>query len=307
MKFKNSIAIIIPYFGHWPNYFNVFLKGCENNKWLHILFFTDCDVPDKHYENINFIPYTLNDFNNLASKKLGKKIAISKAYKLCDFKPTYGLIFEDYLSEYDYWGYGDIDLIYGNLEPFILNRISEGYDVLSNREEILSGSLSIFRNTPALKRLFTQSPKLVSLLDSTEYEGLDETAHCHITWQGGNKTDLPPHCFTYLIHSEHVLGNIKASFVTTCKEEVNNKEIVSYRDGCLYFDNQPLAYYHYVCNKNQPGYILPNWSAVPSHFFISTTGFYRTAKFYLFVHLYRKFTGMITNLSSRAWKRLIKR
>ena len=38
-----------------------------------------------------------------------------KAYKLCGCKPFYGVIHKEELRGYDYWGFGDIDLIYGDL------------------------------------------------------------------------------------------------------------------------------------------------------------------------------------------------
>lgn len=289
-----KIALIIPYFGSWPCYFNIYLKGCENNKWLDVIFFTDCEIPNKHLDNITFIPFTLKKFN------------INNSYKLCDFKPCYSLIFEDYLKDYDYWAYGDIDLIYGDLKSFIFNRIDAGFDVLSNRSEILSGSLSFFRNTNFIKNLFTQSPVFIDLLFSQDYKGLDETAHNHINWQGGDKLDLPPQCFTYIIANENKKGTIKASFASTCKEKIDGDEKINYQNGLVFFGENSLAYYHYVCNKNRSEYRLPNWQDVPTNFFITKTGFYKIDKFYWLIHYYRKISGFIINISIRLWKRLIK-
>lgn len=301
-----KIAIIIPYFGSWPSYFNIFLKGCEHNKWLDIIFLTDCIIPQVHKENLTFIPYTLKKLNDLVNNKLKGKFSISNAYKLCDFRPCYGLIFEDYLLDYDYWGYGDIDLIYGDLEPFIKSRIADGYDVLSSRSEIISGSLSLFKNTYYLKSLYSKSFKLIELLYSSNYEGLDETAHDHSTWKGNNKLNLPNHCFTYLIAKAHADEKIKASFATICKEEVNYKEVINYNDGSLTFSGSSLGYYHYVCNKNDFQYVLPNWQRIPSFFFITQTGFYKNHEFYSAVNLFRKVFGFIRKTSLRIWKRLIK-
>lgn len=303
---KIKIVIVIPYFGKWPKYFNVFLKSCAYNNWLDIIFFTDCEIPAKKYKNVIFYPSSLEILSALASNKLRQEYNITKPYKLCDFRPCYGLIFEDYLKDYDYWGYGDIDLIYGDLEPFIINKIKDGFDVLSNRKEILSGSLSFFKNTDLLKNLYAKSPVLTSLLQSKNYEGLDETAHDHRTWTGGEKLDLPNHSFTYLIANEDSKGTIKASFTTTCKEDVNTNEIINYRDGWLNFENKSLAYYHYVCNKNKEEFKLPNWQIVPNAFFITTTGFYKNDKYYVFTHNTRMLVGFAKNIFTRVLKRLIK-
>lgn len=306
IKSKINILLIIPYFGRWPKYFNIFLKSCENNDWLDILFFTDCEIPNVKSPHVRFHNFNLVQFSNLATIKLGHKINVINAYKLCDFKPCYGLIFEDYLKNYDYWGYGDIDLVFGNLKPYIIDRIEQGYDVLSNRAEILSGSLTVFRNTANIKNLYAQSPKLICLLQTKKYEGLDETAFDNRTWNGGKKNDLPQHCFTYIIDNENSLGKINASFITTCKEEINKKEIININNSQVTFEEKQLAYYHYVCNKNKEEYIFPNWSIVPDNFFISATGFYRNEKFYTLINISRKILGFITNISGRIWKRVTK-
>jgi len=303
---NHKIAVIIPYFGCWPNYFNIFLKGCKHNDWLDILFFTDCHLPQEKPKNVTFIKATLHEISLLATKKLVIDITIASPYKLCDFRPCYGVIFEDYLKDHDYWGYGDIDLVYGDLKPFIVNRIAEGFDVLSNRSEILSGSLAFFKNTNFIKNLYAQSSLLIDQLTAPDYKGLDETAHNHTTWQEGDKLDLPPHCFTYLIANEDKKGTIRASFLSTCKEQIEGSEIIHYQNGLVSFEETSLAYYHYVCNKNRYEYRLPNWHDVPTSFFITATGFYKTDKFYRFINNYRKISGFISNILIRIWKRLTK-
>lgn len=303
---NHKIVIIIPYFGSWPSYFNIFLKGCEHNNWLDILFFTDCPLPKEKHKNVTFIKTTLHEISSLATKKIGIDTSIESPYKLCDFRPCYGLIFEDYLKGYDYWGYGDVDLVYGDLKPFIINRINEGFDVLSSREEILSGSLSIFKNTSFINNLYKNSDELIRLLSSNKHYGLDETANSNLTWQGESKLNLPHHCFTYLIANEEYNGTIKASFKTICKEKIDGNEIITYEDGALHFGETSLAYYHYVCNKNSGEYKLPYWQDIPSSFFITTTGFYQSNKFHWLIHNYRKISGFISNLLIRVWRRLIK-
>ena len=301
-----KIALIIPFFGNWPVYFNIYLKGCQHNKWLNIIFFTNCATPSQYPENVSFIASTLEEIGVLASKKLNRHFNIAFPYKLCDFRPCYGLIFEDYLKGYDYWGYGDIDLIYGDLKPHIANRINAGFDVLSNRSEILSGSLSFFRNNNLLKNLAAKSALFIEQLASKDYKGLDETANSRITWRGGHKLDLPTYCFTYLIANEDKKGTIKASFISTCKEIIIDNQVISYEKGILCFEETSIAYYHYVNNKGNSEYKLPNWRRIPPYFFITSTGFYKNDKFYWFIHNYRKMSGFVVHFSNRLWRKLIK-
>ncbi|MES2650186.1 MAG: DUF6625 family protein [Bacteroidota bacterium] len=306
-KEQQKITVLIPYFGKWPSYFNIYLESCTHNKWLNIIFFTDCEIPTDYPENVSFIPHTLASLSDLISKKLKRKFTVSYPYKLCDFKPCYGLIFEDYLKDSSYWGYSDIDLIYGDLKHSIFDRINSGFDVLSNRKEILSGSLAFFKNNDFLKNLYSQSSLFIEQLNDFEYKGLDETAHNYTSWDGGSKLDLPAHCFTYLVANEDKKGNIRASFVSFCKEYIMEDQVISYQNGILWFENTSIAYYHYVNNKDKVEYKLPNWESVPTSFFITSTGFYKNDKFYGLIRNYRKIAGFINHISQKVFSRITKK
>jgi hypothetical protein len=49
-------------------------------------------------------------------------------YKLCDYKPAYGLIYAQELKGYDYWGDCDLDVIFGRLSHFLTPDIFGRYD-----------------------------------------------------------------------------------------------------------------------------------------------------------------------------------
>lgn len=71
-----------------------------------------------------------------------------RAYKICDFKPTFGHVFSDYLYDYDYWGYIDPDAIVGNLDSYLSAENLENHDVISGGEkqsDWISGALSQYR------------------------------------------------------------------------------------------------------------------------------------------------------------------
>lgn len=93
-----KIAIIVCWFGKLPEYFKMWEYSCSKNQDYDFLFFTDHPQSYK-FKNIKFIKFSLNDFNKLATEKLNVEINVKKPYKLCDFRPAYGLIFEDYLKD----------------------------------------------------------------------------------------------------------------------------------------------------------------------------------------------------------------
>ena len=125
MKSDKKVCIIIPFFGEWPAYFNFFLSGCKHNDWLDILFFTDNKLPLGAPDNVKLYSFSINNFNELCRRQIGIDIHLQYPYKICDFRPFFGVIFCEYLSDYTYWGYGDIDVIYGNLSRFLLQKLDE--------------------------------------------------------------------------------------------------------------------------------------------------------------------------------------
>jgi hypothetical protein len=75
----------------------------------------------------------------LACEKLGFGVNIKHSYKLCDFKPAYGFIFFELIENYDFWGYCDIDIIFGSIRDFITKEILESHDLISTRPDWIPG------------------------------------------------------------------------------------------------------------------------------------------------------------------------
>jgi len=173
-RLKHKIAIVIPYFGRWPEWFRYFLQSCRYNTSVNWFFFTDCKVPEIDGEHIRFFQFTLDNFNELASRKTGVKIDIKHPYKLCDLKPAYGDIFAEYLTEFDFWGYGDIDLIYGNFKQFFTDEMLTGHDILSNHDEFISGHLCLIRNSPVTVSLYRKDGIYKKAFCDPLYTGFDE-------------------------------------------------------------------------------------------------------------------------------------
>lgn len=175
-KQNNRIAIITCYIGKLPWYFEYFNHTCKYNLEVDFIIITN----DKTYKkqlspNIYFIYKDLEELNDLATEKLGFKTHIDSPYKLCDFKPTYGLLFSDILKSYDFWGHGDIDLIFGKIRNFITDEVLANNDVIAVRNDFLTGYFLLFKNTPEIAVLFTHSKDYQKVLKSPEHFCFDET------------------------------------------------------------------------------------------------------------------------------------
>lgn len=144
-----SIGIILPYYGEFHNYFQMLINSMSMNNTIDFLIVTDIENNFKHGENVKFISMTLEDIRKRASKRFNMKCQLSKPYKLCDYKPAYGLIFEDLLAGYEFWGYCDPDCIYGNIRKFITENILEKYDRIMNL-----GHFTLYRNVHEVNAAF---------------------------------------------------------------------------------------------------------------------------------------------------------
>lgn len=146
---KRRVALIVPYFGKFPNYFELVLKSCEANKEYYDWFFFTDDYTEYNYpENVKVFYMSFFKMREKVQEKFQFKICLEQPYKFCDYKPAYGYIFEEYLIGYDFWGHCDIDCIYGRFDNFLRE------DAFLNDKILRLGHLTLYRNCEENNRRF---------------------------------------------------------------------------------------------------------------------------------------------------------
>lgn len=128
-----TIAVILPYFGKFPNYFQFFLQSCRDNPTVDFHIITDNDSRKFYRDsgsNIHFHETTFEEVKDRFQDIFPFGITLNRPYKLCDFKPVYGMAFQDIVQKYDFWGYCDCDLIFGNIRRFLTDDILDKYDYI---------------------------------------------------------------------------------------------------------------------------------------------------------------------------------
>lgn len=144
MKFK--VALIIPYFGKWPEWINLYFYSCGQNPMIDFIFYTDCLIPNTHTNNIIFHQCSYQEYSELVSKRLSINYNTPQPYKLTDLKPFIGYIHQEELKEYDFWGFGDIDFVYGDLSKLINDEMLDKYDLITTHNYHIAGHFCICRN-----------------------------------------------------------------------------------------------------------------------------------------------------------------
>lgn len=143
-------VIFIPFFGTLPSYFQAFLHSCEHlNGYLDFIVFSD-DINIKTMKmpsNVRYIIVEFKDIQQIILNLYGS--VLYSPYKLCDYRPCYGQIFECYTQNYPYWGYCDIDLVLGDLVGWLKSIDYEKYDRIGRY-----GHFTLYKNSDDIRPLF---------------------------------------------------------------------------------------------------------------------------------------------------------
>lgn len=202
--------LISPFFGKLPPWFNEYKKNTENLKkygW-DFLVLTDLD-----------------EFIKLIKEKLGLEPHIVEGTcKASDFRPALGIILEDRLKNYDFWGHTDLDCIYGRLDKFITNQLLENCDIYSNDIGHMCGPMSLYKNTKKINNLFKEYLGWQSMLESANHYAFDEQ---------GVSTILSQHPELKIIY-KHWEGK--------SPDDISH---LSYKHDSLFDGEDEIMYYHF--------------------------------------------------------------
>ena len=148
------IAHILAYFlngtGRWPEYMDWYMASCRANSTIDFFIFTDDHSLEKWEKtpNIHIVYMTFPEVVERIHDRLGD-VKITKPYKLCDMKPVYVHIFNEWVKEYDFWAFGDCDLIFGDLRKTFTDEFLKQYDWFQ-----ILGNLEIIRNTEEVNQYY---------------------------------------------------------------------------------------------------------------------------------------------------------
>jgi len=147
---NKNIVLVLPYFGEFPNYFNLWMKSASHNENIDFIIITDNPNQIKNeYSNIHVYQMEFTSVQKRIKDLYGVKAKINTPYKLCEYKPAFGEIFPELISGYSHWGFCDPDIIWGDLENFLTNDILNDYDRV-----YFLGHLTIYKNNEKMNSLY---------------------------------------------------------------------------------------------------------------------------------------------------------
>jgi hypothetical protein len=127
-------------------------------------------IRDMHAQNLlSSTVLTITQWKELVFKKLSISVPFTMEwyYKLCDFKPTLGHLFSELVDlpsqKYSYWGYADIDLIWGNFQKFAY--LFQGdYYFIRTSAHVTVGMAQFFRLDNFTLHLYEQDPEYLVII-----------------------------------------------------------------------------------------------------------------------------------------------
>lgn len=134
-----KIVVLFPYFGTLPPQYGAWRASAIDNADIDFMFFTDCDVEPA--QNIIVYKMQFEDFRQICQKPFDFPIVLDRPYKICDYRPAFAYILADYIQGYDFWGWGDLDVVYGDIRHFITDEVLSRYKLISGW-----GHFTLYRN-----------------------------------------------------------------------------------------------------------------------------------------------------------------
>lgn len=177
---KTSIVLLVPYFGQWPDWFPLYLQSCRYNPDINWVFYTDCPLPNDIPDNVQFKQLSFDEYKALVSDRLGIEFYPESAYKLCDLKPMLGYVHETDVSGYGFWGFSDIDLVYGDLRSYYTEEKLKRYSLISTHARRVSGHFCLLRNNEKMRTAFMKIKNWKDRLEDQKHFALDESAFSRI-------------------------------------------------------------------------------------------------------------------------------
>ena len=257
--------VIIPFFGVFGPWFPLYLRSLAQQSTLDLLLITDVEV-DSLPRNVRLLRMNLADLERHAEMKLGSSVKLPTPRHLCDLKPAYGRIFEDYLAGYKYWAFGDEDVLYGDLDRLLAPLLERDADVVVPGNESI-GHLTLLRNSQKVIDLVFEDPEYETVMSAEEFWAYDETSWARITECGS---------FTKTIKTAKERGEISTIGGYQIRGDVPRPGTGIMYDGKSIFTEkagQELTYYHWGRAKTR-GHRFPSISEAERGFGYDSYGFY---------------------------------
>lgn len=250
----------------------LFLESCRRNPSVHWCFISDCGRMPEFPDNVFYKEMSFTDYKACVSERLSISFDPESAYKICDIRPAFGYLHSDLIKGYDFWGFGDLDLVYGDLRKVYTEDYIGKYDLISNHGTRVSGHLCLIRNTEQMNLIFKEIPHWQQRFSDNAHQAIDERAFSRLFVKHKNFPAFIRKPLTWILYS----NSRKCSFV---ERYTTPDGCISWRDGSYVFPKEwfwdgenisnsfqiepDIPYFHFAIWKKSTWNDLPAGSYIP--------------------------------------------
>jgi hypothetical protein len=245
-----KILVFICYFGKAPWYLDYFMQSCIDNKDVDFVFYTDIQEITFTGDNLKIIPISFEEFTRTINNYFSFDLNIKHPMKLCDIRPSFGEVFQDQIEGYDFWGYCDVDVVFGKIRYFLDDSVLEDNDVIFTKPDYPTGFFAIYKNQANINSLYKSTPDYIKVFQDEKLLCFDECGgHYSQVCNGVNILDTE-----YEIDSMHHILERNRDTINVLYEFYSIEGTpgrIKYQNGVLiYKDEFEVLLYHLTSFKN---------------------------------------------------------
>jgi len=205
------------------------------------------NVPEEDHGKVQLWPLSMEDFKQRVQDVGIILSAGADRRKTAEVRPAYGEMFADLLGDSDFWGYSDLDVVFGQIGKWWDEKVLGIYDVLTIDTWITSGPLTVVRNNHRLNTLWMFIPNIMAKMGDTKFYASEELGFGKAVWD------------------EHMAGNIRAMFAPRPSHDKEHAKVTyNPTTGVLYdqvkgissYDpetkGREVIAYHFMATKRWP-------------------------------------------------------
>jgi hypothetical protein len=172
---RARVALIAIWLGPPPAFLPAFLRSCETNPGFDWLIFADWSVDEIPLPpNVRLFRASRAGIVARCFRTTGLVPHLDDVNKLCDLRPHYARIFQHEVAGYEYWGFCDLDCVWGDLESAYGAPIADGVDVVTSRKEVLAGHFTVIRSGSPIEALAFDDARLRADMENPQHVWADE-------------------------------------------------------------------------------------------------------------------------------------
>lgn len=124
--------------------------------------------------NVEIVNMTIEEYSDLVEQKLGvnPKLTITKygtpSKHITDYYIFSGVVFEDYIKDFDFWGITNMDVVYGRLDHYLPDTYLQDCDVFTDDVDAINGVFCLWRNNSEINNLFKNIPDWQNIISQSE-------------------------------------------------------------------------------------------------------------------------------------------